>query len=149
MQRDAGFSLIEVMTVLVILCVLAALAYPSLQQHVIRSKRAQAQAALQQLMQQQERYYSQNNRYVEFSAESDAATGPVFKWWSGETATGSAYEMQAAACTGEALTQCVRLTAIPGTARVDGHFEDGDCGTLTLDSSGKHSASGAAARCWP
>ena len=149
MRRNAGFSLMEVMTVLVIVCVLAALAYPSLHQYVIRSKRTQAQAALQQLMQQQERYYSQNNRYVEFSAESDAATGTVFKWWSGETAPGSAYEMQGAACAGETLTQCVRLTAIPGTARVDSHFEDGDCGTLTLDSSGRHGASGAAARCWP
>ena len=149
MKRHAGFSLLEVMTVLLILCVLAALTYPSLRQHVIRSKRTQAQAALQQLMQQQERYYSQNNSYVEFSAASNAAAGPVFKWWSGDTAPGSAYEMRAVACAGEALTQCIRLTAIPGTARVDSHFEDADCGTLTLVSSGEHSASGAAARCWP
>ena len=149
MRRRAGFSLIEVMTVLAIVCILGALTVPALQRYVIRCKRTQAQGALQQLMQQQERYYSHHNTYLEFSASSTAAAEKAFKWWSGDTAPASAYEMRAAACSGQALTDCIELTAIPGTANVDSHFADAACGTLTLASDGGHGASGAAADCWP
>ena len=149
MKRRAGFSLVEVMTVLTIVCILAALTFPSLHQYVIRSKRTQAQGALQQLMQQQERYYSHNNTYLEFSARSTAEAEKAFKWWSGDTAAASAYELRAVACSGQALAECVQLNAIPGTANVDSHFEDAACGTLTLGSDGERGATGVAADCWP
>ena len=145
MKRSIGYTLIELMVVLAIISLLAVLAFPSLQQYVVRGKRAQAQVALLQLMQQQERHYTQNGFYLAFSA---AAAGP-FTWWSGTTAAHSAYEFRAGACAQQTLAQCVMLTALPGTDKVDSHFKDAECETLTLDSAGQRRASGPAQRCWP
>ena len=140
-----GFTLIELMVVLAIVSLLVVLVFPAFQQYVVRGKRAQAQAALLQLMQQQERYYTQNGFYLAFSA---AAAGP-FTWWSGSTAAHSAYEIRGSACAQQTLAQCVMLTALPGTDLVDPAFKDAECATLTLDSAGRRRASGPAPRCWP
>jgi type IV pilus assembly protein PilE len=147
MKHRTAFALIELMVVLTIISVLAALAIPSFQQFVVKAKRTQAQAALMALMHQQERYYTQNNTYLAFS--SDATDGGQFRPWSGDTAAHSAYEIQALACPGVPIAQCVRLIAIPGTDKVDRHFRDSSCETLTLDSTGQRGASGAAPHCWP
>lgn len=149
MRRDTGFTMIELMVVGVIVCVLAAIAYPSLHGYMVKGKRAQAQAALLQLMQQQERYYSQNNTYLAFSSVSTDPDEKLFQWWSGSGAAHSAYEIRGLACTGASIAQCVRLDAMPGTVNVDPHFRDADCQTLSLSSTGQRSASGAARHCWP
>ena len=152
-RRTFGFSLVELMAAMVIMALLLALALPVYHGQVVRAKRVQGQAALLKLMQQQERYYSQNNRYLAFSAASEEAQGKQFQWWSGDEheagAVRSAYEIDAMACPEATLAQCVLLRARPGTARVDQHFTDADCGTLTLSSTGERGSSGPAARCWP
>jgi type IV pilus assembly protein PilE len=61
----------------------------------------------------------------------------------------SGYEIDAQACPGHELTECVQLRARPGTAKVDAAFRDPECGTLTINSAGEHSASGNYDRCWP
>ena len=151
-KNAGGFSLVELLATLVILALLLALAVPAYHAHLVRARRVQGQATLLKLMQQQERYYSQNNTYIAFSAASQDAQGGQFQWWSGEGAregaVRSAYEIDAIACPGLALTQCVQLRARPGTARVDQQFRDADCGVLTLRSTGERGSSGPAARCW-
>lgn len=146
--RGQGFTLLEAMAVLVILAILASFAYPSYLSAVRKAKRAEAQAALMQLMQQQERYYSQNNSYAQFSSSSSGEIKQVFKWYSGETAAGSAYEIRATACEGQSLRECVRLIAIPGTDKVQRGFSDPACGSLMFDSSGQKTATGNATDCW-
>ena len=149
MKRSSGFTLIEVMAAAAIICILSALALPSYGRYVVRSKRAQAQAALLRLMQQQERYYSQNNSYLEFSSASTDPDEKRFAWWSGESASASAYEIRGAACPGEPISQCVQLTALPGTGIVDPGFRDDECEILSLSSNGRRAASGPAEQCWP
>lgn len=144
-----GFTLIEMMVASVIICILAAIAYPSLHGYMVKGKRAQAQAALLQLMQQQERYYSQNNTYLAFSSESTDPDEKLFQWWSGSGPAQSAYEIRGVACSGASIAQCVQLDALPGTAKVDPHFRDADCRILSLSSYGQRGASGAARHCWP
>jgi type IV pilus assembly protein PilE len=145
----AGFTLIEILVVMTIIAILAALSLPSYHAYVVRAKRAQAQAALLQLLQQQERFYSQNNTYIVFSSSSGDPHERLFKWWSGATAAESAYEVSAAACPGATIGQCVQLSAVPGTDKVDRNFRDSACATLAVTSSGLKTASGAAAHCWP
>ena len=142
-----GFSLIELLAALAIMSLLLALAVPAYHGHVVRAKRVQGQAALLRLMQQQERYYSQNNRYLAFSSASPAQQ---FPWWSGDGgAAASAYEIEALACPGLAIGQCVLLRAMPGTSKVDAQFQDADCGVLSLNSTGQRGSSGPASHCWP
>lgn len=149
MTPPSGFTLIELMVALVIASILAAIAYPSFHRYVVRSKRTQAQAVLLELMQQQERYFSQNNTYLAFSAGASASEQQSFKWWSGNSAADSAYEIDGAPCEGLSIGQCVTLRATPGTAMVDAHFRDDDCGVLSMRSTGLRTASGRDPRCWP
>ncbi|ELX13473.1 type IV pilus assembly protein PilE [Janthinobacterium sp. HH01] len=144
-----AFSMIELLIVLVILSVLAAQLLPSFRQHVIRSRRAEAQAALLQLMQQEERFYTQTNTYIAFSSATMDPEARQFKWWSSNGAATSAYEIEGKACDGELITECVQLIATPGTALVDASFRDDDCRQLKLTSSGLRLATGPAVRCWP
>jgi len=59
-----GVSLIELMVVIVIVGILAAIAYPSYRQYVARAKRVEAKAPLLQIATNQERFYLQNNSYT-------------------------------------------------------------------------------------
>jgi type IV pilus assembly protein PilE len=143
-----GFTLIEVMVALVVVAVLAALAYPTYAGYVRKSRRIEGQVALVEAMQQEERYYAQHNAYQPFSATADPASGAP-RWWSGSTAATSAYEVDGYACPGHAIDECVELRARPGTARVDASFHDPECETLTLDNSGEQKSTGTVAKCWP
>ena len=142
-----GYTLVELLVAVGICGILAAVAYPSFQEHVVRTRRTEAQAALQRLMQQQERYFTLHNRYLAFGA--DAAAGePVFRWWSGTSPSRSAYEIAAMACADQPIEQCVQLVATPGTERVDTTFRDAQCERLILTSTGERRATGAGQRCW-
>lgn len=63
-RPSAGFTLIELMVVLVILGVLASIAIPSYRSYVLRANRTEARTALLGLATAQEKYYLQCNTYV-------------------------------------------------------------------------------------
>lgn len=59
-----GLTLVELMIVVVIVGILAAVAYPSYRDYVARGKRNEAKAALLQIATNQERWYLNNNAYT-------------------------------------------------------------------------------------
>lgn len=149
-----GFMLMELLVAISLLAILAGIAYPSYGDAVRKARRAEGRSALMQLMQQQERFYSQHNRYAEFSSSTVAAQGAVgvrFKWFSGDSAKTSVYELSAKACDDSTLADCVLLIARPGTDKVKRGFEDPECGALTLTSTGVKGSSGTHGthgHCW-
>ncbi len=62
-QSQAGFTLIEVMIVVAILGILAAIAYNSYQNQVMRSNRSDAQVTLNDTAQRLQRCYTTFSRY--------------------------------------------------------------------------------------
>lgn len=63
MKKQKGFTLIEVMIVVVIVAILAAVAIPSYQDSVRKTRRADAKEALMRIAALQERYFFTNNNY--------------------------------------------------------------------------------------
>lgn len=63
-SRVRGMSLIELLIVIVVLGILAAIAYPNYRDFATRSKRNEAKAALLQIATNQERVYLNTNSYT-------------------------------------------------------------------------------------
>ncbi|WP_446811840.1 type IV pilin protein [Methylomonas sp. 2BW1-5-20] len=66
--KQQGVTLIELLTVVVIVGVLAAIAIPSYQASVSKSRRADATGALLALGNAMERHYTENNNYCDSAA---------------------------------------------------------------------------------
>ena len=127
-----GFTLIELMITVAIIGILAAIAFPSYTQYVLRANRADAQAILMESAQLMERFYTTNNTYA--SAVVPSAVSPK-----GATGARIKYNITLPAASSTATTYS--LQAVPG----GGQAVD-TCGTLTLSNTGAQSP--ATAGCW-
>ncbi|MCH7506576.1 MAG: prepilin-type N-terminal cleavage/methylation domain-containing protein [Proteobacteria bacterium] len=129
-KKNAGFSLIELMIVIVIVAILVSLAYPSYIQYVRKSKRGEAQQLLMNWSINQEIWRSNNTQYA---SEGDLAV-PINDNYQFSTIGGApdatTYTLQAAAQDDQA----------------NDVSRDGDpCEFLTLDQSG---VKGVEPACW-
>ncbi|HHJ80720.1 MAG TPA: prepilin-type N-terminal cleavage/methylation domain-containing protein [Candidatus Tenderia electrophaga] len=119
-KKSTGFTLVELMIVVAIIGIIAAIAYPSYQDQVRKSKRTDGHSKVMDAMARQERYFSENNTYTADMTALGYASDPVYS-------DNKHYKIDGAACSGKTLAQCVKITA---TAQ-GGQASDGD---LTLDS---------------
>ena len=122
LAASTGHTLIEITIVLGIMAVLTAAAMQGWQHLVRRQQRAEAKAAVLQVMQQQESHRSRHGRYQPF----DLTAPGSFKWHSGPTPAESAYAISAVACAGMSTARCVTVLAQPGGAgvRPECHLND-------------------------
>lgn len=160
----AGFTLIELMIVVAIIAILAAIVVPAYTESVLKGKRSQGRAALAELLQQEERYMTQHNCYLAFSTDSAgvARAAPScgvkpasvpFKPVSGDSVANSAYLLSATACPDPSgggptlpLTDCIQVVATP-------RGSDPAAGDLAMTSTGVRSCTGTKSSdprvCWP
>ena len=141
-----GFSLIELMVVIAIIGIIAGVAYPSYNNYLLKGRRAEAQVALVDLLQQQERYMTQRNTYLVFTTDSAGKKTPSdapFKEFSGDSASAAHYFLSAQACDGGLpVSECIRLIATP-------RKEDKEAGTLRITSTGTKDCTGTKPDvCW-
>lgn len=151
-SRRSGFTLMELMIVLAIIAILAAIALPSYLDSVRKGRRAEARAAILNLLQQQERYMTQQNTYLGFSnavgTTNPATAASIFKVYSGDSNSSPSYWLSADVCSAtELVNECVKITATPTGS-------DPQVGALSMTSSGMKSCTGTAATtepnlCWP
>ncbi|MEJ2114540.1 MAG: type IV pilin protein [Gammaproteobacteria bacterium] len=74
MKNIHGFSLIELMVVVVIFGIIASIAYPAYQDQIRKTRRADAKAALMDAAARMERHYTQFGRYSATLANSGIST---------------------------------------------------------------------------
>lgn len=148
-QAASGFSLIELMVAVAVVAILAAIAYPAYTDQVRQGRRAEARAALMGLLQQQERFHTQNNTYAAFAA-GDPAGLPFTAYSSTVNGTAeSSHELGARTCrpiggSTPTLQVCVEVFAQPRSA-----FPDPQLTMLAVDSQGRRTCTATVTnRCW-
>jgi len=143
-HTSRGFTLTELLTVVAILGILSAIAYPSYTQYVLRGKRAEAKTRLLQVAQLQERYFSENNSYTTNIAALLGVSGTVYS--SEVNNASSGYQITAAAAPAQTIATSFVLTATPQLNQTS----DTKCGTLTVANTGAKgmSGTGSLSDCW-
>lgn len=128
-KSQHGFTLIEVMIVVVIVGILASIAYPSYRNYVLRTNRAEGAAHIMRVLQAQERHHSQNMAYTTTLADLGVPTN---------SETGKYSISTMATCSSNTtIASCVSVTATAAST-------DPVCSTMTMTSRGVKSP----AACW-
>lgn len=132
-RREDGFTLIELMIVVAIIGIIAAISYPSYLDNVRQTRRATAQADLMELAQWMERQYSADFSYLE------GGNQPVLPFTQSPRNGTAFYNFS---FNGAVAANAFSVQAVPA-----GDQTSDDCGTLRLTQTGaKTSTSGT--NCW-
>jgi type IV pilus assembly protein PilE len=133
-----GFTLLELMIVVVIIAILAAIAIPNYGRYAIRAHRVDGQELLLRVANAQERYYATHNRYgtnVAVGFQNPALSDKQY------------YSMVAVVNADPAgnSSQAFTATATP----INGQEKD-DCANLTISNTGTKAATGSTnnGSCW-
>lgn len=110
-QREQGFTLLELMVVVIIVAVLATIAYPMYQDQMRKTRRAQARADMMQTIQKLERYHSARNTYAGFAATEITSSQPSFYTIAFDAApTDTTFALRATPTGPQASDRCADLT---------------------------------------
>lgn len=134
LKTKFGFSLMELIIVLAIISILAGLAYPHYNQHLITARRAYATVALTDLAARLEQYYTHKNSYAGATLAELGVSDANYKNY---------YQLKIDQTTNDQYT----ISAIPQNKQAQ---DDSDCGTLSLDQAGNKNITGRGKteECW-
>jgi type IV pilus assembly protein PilE len=134
-HTQRGFTLIEIMIAVAIVGILAAIALPSYQEYVARSRRLDAQSTLLEAAQFMERFYTQNGSFANAALPAALQVSPA-----GSTGTRVFYNITLSTLTAATYT----LQAAPANAQAND-----TCGNLTFNQNGVRGVgSSTVANCW-
>lgn len=151
-----GITLIELVVVMALIAILAAITYPTYVNQTRKSQRAVAKSVLLNAANRQEQYFFDNRQYADamnkLTGYTSAATPTILFNKNSElttTTTDALYAVSVAAVDAAACgtAPCFKLQAVPQNDQAND-----DCGTFTITSSNIHdvsNTSGAtASECW-
>lgn len=131
-KRMRGITLIELMIVVLIVGMLAAVAVPSYRDYAARAKRTEAKSALLNLATNQERFYINNNRFTQDMTQLGFSADPYIT-----DSQSYSVEVTAASATDFSATATFRL----------GGREANKCKTFSINGRGQKTST-PNADCW-
>jgi type IV pilus assembly protein PilE len=147
--RVAGFTLIELMIVVVIVAILLIVAIPTYINQMRESRRTEARDYLVELASREERYYATQNAYT-----STASNLGYAGFGSGNPVGSGYYYINTPTIPdpNNASQPSFSLTAVPVAGK--GQDKDTYCASFTVESNGKRTALNSASAddssyCWP
>jgi type IV pilus assembly protein PilE len=142
-KKIQGFTLIELMVAVAIIGILAAIAVPSYQDSVTKSRRADVKGAMLGLANAMERHFTENNTYKEAAGTSATPTDTGVPYiYTVDTGTAKYYDITINAADDTTYT----LWAAPKGAQ-----SHDKCGTFKLTNTGVKSFTGTGVTstdCW-
>lgn len=134
-QVSKGFTLIELMIAVAIVGILAAIAYPSYNDYILRSHRTEGKTMLIQAQVNQERFFLSNNSY--------ASAVTALNYSDPAESENGYYVLSIAAATASCpIATCVAMTVTAQNAQAT----DTHCAALTVTSTGRKTATNT--DCW-
>ncbi len=142
MKKSNGFTLIEIMIVVVIVGILTAIVLPNYQSYVLRAHRTAAINAIMDLANREARFYTTNNTY----SASLAALGYSADPMPVTSGSGTYYNLSVVAPSAlTPITSSFLLQAVPTPAQIND-----TCGTYTYNDLGVKGITGGGkvSDCW-
>lgn len=150
--KSGGFTLIELMIVVAVIGILGAIAYPTYQDSVRKSRRADARSTLLQAAQWMERYYTVSNRYDQDRSPTPVSVTSTTPGANSFPNSGLTNSPNGAATPAYSITLSnVSQTGYQLNAAPTGPQSGDKCGTLTLTNTGVRGVTGGSltvAECW-
>ncbi len=151
--KAKGFTLIELMIVVVVIAVLAGIALPSYKEQAQRGRRADGKAFIMDIASRQERFYTQYASYTGSMTGGSGCSGVACNLnYDNLLSPDSLYEAELevapSGCSPDLTSgnpPCSRYTIT-----INPNFDDPRCGKLTLDNTGQKGKSGPGTveECW-
>ena len=158
MRGSRGFTLMELMIVVAVASILAAISYPMYTDYVVRATRSAAKVALTDAASRQEAYFNDRKTYSATLAGLGLPADPYYVSKDGKQSTTSTadmvYSISVTTGTAGGIVTTYTLTATPVNGQLkrdSGTTTSNRCGTFTLDSTGVRNVTGGtlgATDCW-
>jgi type IV pilus assembly protein PilE len=151
-MKQHGLTLIELMIVLAIVGILGAIAIPSYQESVRKSRRAEARAQLLEVAQYMQRFYSQNDSFANTKAGLAATVPGELSMVPRHAASGlQSYDIGFCAPAAGSNNPSLSTFKIQAVRKSGGPMEGDKCGDFTLEHTGARgllNATDSASNCW-
>lgn len=144
-KKQAGVTLLELMVVVAIISMIAAFAYPSYMEFVVKAKRGAGKSILLQVADRQQQFFMDNKRYATTLTQLGFPANPFVIADDGAfVAAGDAASVYSVALSNTSATTFT-ATAAPQQNQA---LKDTLCASLTLTHTGAKGHGGAGSNCW-
>jgi type IV pilus assembly protein PilE len=145
-RASSGFTLVELMVVIVIGAILATIAVPAYTGQIRKSRRTEARTAVLDLASREERFMSTRMAYSATPTDLGYAAFPV-------TVASGYYSMAAPTVVASTAIAPATFTVTASPVSGKGQDKDTQCASFSVDSTGKQSAlnsggTDSTAACW-